>query len=155
MCPANERWRYNVTSSFIGWAHIQNDPCKLFFWNIQHGDVMHGNASHITGFCEGNPQATFCDMNPPVASGFPSQRVSVVELWYFIVPCFSNKLFNKQKLELLMIWDALILCHYNGSTPTSQVQMQSIPICSWFCLSGVNLGRKELMDTNLLDDWFS
>ena len=21
MCPANERWRYNITSSLIGWAH--------------------------------------------------------------------------------------------------------------------------------------
>ena len=27
MSPANDRWRYNVTSSIIGWAHIQNDPC--------------------------------------------------------------------------------------------------------------------------------
>ena len=26
MCPANERWRYNVTSSLIGWAHSQNHP---------------------------------------------------------------------------------------------------------------------------------
>ena len=26
MCPTNERWRYNVTSSLIGWAHTQNDP---------------------------------------------------------------------------------------------------------------------------------
>ena len=26
MHPANERWRYNVTS-LIGWAHIQHDPC--------------------------------------------------------------------------------------------------------------------------------
>ena len=24
--PANERWRYNVTSSLIGWKHSQNDP---------------------------------------------------------------------------------------------------------------------------------
>ena len=27
MCPANERWRYSVTPSLIGWAHTQNDPC--------------------------------------------------------------------------------------------------------------------------------
>ena len=27
MRPANERRRYNVTSSLIGWAHSQNDPC--------------------------------------------------------------------------------------------------------------------------------
>ena len=26
MCPANERQRYNVTSSLIGWTHSQNDP---------------------------------------------------------------------------------------------------------------------------------
>ena len=27
MSSANERWRYNVTtSSLIGWAHVQNDP---------------------------------------------------------------------------------------------------------------------------------
>ena len=25
--PANERRRYNVTSSLIGWAHARNDPC--------------------------------------------------------------------------------------------------------------------------------
>ena len=30
--PANERWRYNVTSSLIGWAHTQNDPWN---WVIQ------------------------------------------------------------------------------------------------------------------------
>ena len=27
MCPANERRRYNVTLSPIGWAHTQYDPC--------------------------------------------------------------------------------------------------------------------------------
>ena len=26
MGSANETWRYNVTSSLIGWAHTQNDP---------------------------------------------------------------------------------------------------------------------------------
>ena len=29
MRPANERRRYIVTSALIGWAHTQNDPCKL------------------------------------------------------------------------------------------------------------------------------
>ena len=27
LCPASERWRYDVTSSLIGWAHTQNVPC--------------------------------------------------------------------------------------------------------------------------------
>ena len=37
--PANERWRYIVTSSPIGWAHIQNNPCILYchpwVWTIE------------------------------------------------------------------------------------------------------------------------
>ena len=28
MWPANERRRYNVTSSLIGWPHVQSDPCR-------------------------------------------------------------------------------------------------------------------------------
>ena len=37
MRPTNERRRYNETSSLIGWAHTQNDPCvwewlHLSFW---------------------------------------------------------------------------------------------------------------------------
>ena len=28
MCQANDRWCYNVTSSLIGWAHSQIDPCS-------------------------------------------------------------------------------------------------------------------------------
>ena len=30
--PANERRRYIVTSSLIGWVQTQNDPCTC--WNI-------------------------------------------------------------------------------------------------------------------------
>ena len=29
MCPTNERWRYSVMPSLIGWVHTQNDPCTL------------------------------------------------------------------------------------------------------------------------------
>ena len=29
MLPANERWCYIVTSSLIGWVHLQNDPCFM------------------------------------------------------------------------------------------------------------------------------
>ena len=28
MCPTNESQRYNLTSSLIGWAHTQNEPCS-------------------------------------------------------------------------------------------------------------------------------
>ena len=34
--PANESRRYIVTSSPIGWAHTQNDPCKWWSSYIHH-----------------------------------------------------------------------------------------------------------------------
>ena len=34
MRPANERRRYNVTSSLIGSAHSRNDQRSLFFENM-------------------------------------------------------------------------------------------------------------------------
>ena len=34
---ANRRWSYNVTSSPIGWAHMQNDP-----WDMFHNVRTHG-----------------------------------------------------------------------------------------------------------------
>ena len=33
MRTANERWRYSVTPSLIGWVHTQSDPCGL--WNVK------------------------------------------------------------------------------------------------------------------------
>ena len=30
MHPTNERQRYNVTSSLIGWVHSHNDPCIVY-----------------------------------------------------------------------------------------------------------------------------
>ena len=35
--PANERWRYNVTSSLIGWGRIQNYPCDSILNFIDPG----------------------------------------------------------------------------------------------------------------------
>ena len=32
----NERRRYNVTSSFNGWAHTQNDPCRYIDAYVPH-----------------------------------------------------------------------------------------------------------------------
>ena len=45
--PANERWRYIVTLSLIGWAHTQNDPCPyhLRTWdNI----ILNGWQDHVS-----------------------------------------------------------------------------------------------------------
>ena len=40
MRPANERRRYNVTSSLIGWAHPQKDPCASW-------EVILSRAGHV------------------------------------------------------------------------------------------------------------
>ena len=39
MRPANERRRYIVTSSLIGWAHTQNDPCLIIQILYRHVDI--------------------------------------------------------------------------------------------------------------------
>ena len=36
MRQVNEWRRYNVTSSLIGWAHTQNDPCNIFIHVCQN-----------------------------------------------------------------------------------------------------------------------
>ena len=35
LCPPNERWRYFVTTSLIGWAQSYNQPCILC-WHSHH-----------------------------------------------------------------------------------------------------------------------
>ena len=45
MCPANERRRYNVTLSFIGWTHTKNDPCFNGLWDHVKS-VPPSNISH-------------------------------------------------------------------------------------------------------------
>ena len=44
MRPTNERRRYNVTSSLIGWAHLQNDPWCIFKqtpgYSLQNGPAF-------------------------------------------------------------------------------------------------------------------
>ena len=35
LCPANERRRYKVTPSFIGWAQIYNQPYILSITDVQ------------------------------------------------------------------------------------------------------------------------
>ena len=47
MRSVSERWRYNVTSSLIGWAHTQNVPCGVSdLWD--HNKILRGgDLSHL------------------------------------------------------------------------------------------------------------
>ena len=48
MCPANERWRYIVTSSPIGWVHTKNDP---IYW-MAAGLIWIHIYNHIKGIVD-------------------------------------------------------------------------------------------------------
>ena len=56
MRPANERRRYNVTSSPIGWAHTQNDPCMTYRWDypIYRGLVTPYSTRYLVNNVLGN-----------------------------------------------------------------------------------------------------
>ena len=42
MHSANERWRYTVTPSLIGWVHTQNDPCYMHLLTNTNNRMGHG-----------------------------------------------------------------------------------------------------------------
>ena len=65
MRPANERRRYIVTSSLIGWAHTQNDPCIWYAYIVQ-GPY---SASHV--------QHAESDKVARAPSQYPKRRLSV------------------------------------------------------------------------------
>ena len=48
MRPANERRRYNVTSSLIGWTHSQGDPCiSIAFRRMAQDPVNIGSGNGL------------------------------------------------------------------------------------------------------------
>ena len=52
MHPANERRRYNVTSSLIGWAHSQNAPCiTCSLWGESTGNLGVSTIGHWSDSC--------------------------------------------------------------------------------------------------------
>ena len=49
LCPANERRRYIVTSSLIGWAHTQNEPWKgSLHFLVQNRTLLSDRVGHHT-----------------------------------------------------------------------------------------------------------
>ena len=54
MRPANERWRYSVTPSLIGWAHIKNYPWRvdLYEWRSTLPVLPHPKSLTNTRFIQ-------------------------------------------------------------------------------------------------------
>ena len=56
--PANERWRYTVTPSLIGWVHTQNDP-----WNTDSDIHFIRSDFRFNGTANGNDGITVKRVN--------------------------------------------------------------------------------------------
>ena len=54
--------------------------------------------------CEGHSGLVFCEGNPPVTSGFPSQSASNMELWCFFVDSPNRLLEKDSKLQWSETW---------------------------------------------------
>ena len=116
MRPANERWRYSVTPSLIGWAHTQDDPwfwtakygIKCFSWSLADmkpfGSCVQTRV-HVNLTWWRHQMETFsalldlCAGNSLVTSEFPSQKPVK---WSFDV-CFDLRL-NKRLSEQSWRW---------------------------------------------------
>ena len=62
MRPTNDRCRYNVTTSLIGWAHTETDPCLFTYlygddsrqWLFGVGPTLNGQTQGGLGLVEGD-----------------------------------------------------------------------------------------------------
>ena len=121
MCPANERRRYIVRSSLIGWAHTQNDPCIwVRSWNC---------VCLVTWFCyqliakPGNktvtvswpwpiyPSADF-SVRPSPSFWFQIWIYFVMEICIFEIISHSHLFSTKQCSRILEQWVPLESCQY-------------------------------------------
>ena len=77
MRPPNERWRYNVTSSLIGWVHVMIMSCHRYAFRI------------TCPLCEESTNQLFSllthsEGNLSDIIAFPSQRANYAELCGFL-----------------------------------------------------------------------
>ena len=78
MRPSNERRRYSVTPSFIGWAHAQNGPCITWAsWHFKWSATRVFLLKRATRYRSALP--ALCEGNAPVSDRFPLQRASGLE----------------------------------------------------------------------------
>ena len=101
MCLANERCRYTMKPSLIGWAHTHNDPCSMLtsIW-IMNGYPFQLTTSFSTSWLYDMETVSkllaLCDGNPLVTGGFPSQKEiqsfhKGLVMWHFDI-VFANNL---------------------------------------------------------------
>ena len=70
MPPANDRLRYIVTASLIGWTHTQNDPCS--WWQL---------GPEINADLKGKYQIGFRIFHQKIYSIFHWNKLQLVSIW--------------------------------------------------------------------------
>ena len=125
MRPANERRRYIVTPSLIGWAHTQNDPCNsaCYRCGTLSSPIVCSASPHLSCIENMRPwtyiyltatwwrhqietfsaSLALCAGNSPVTGEFPSQRAGDAEPRYFLWSA------PEQAIVTPMIWYAIAL----------------------------------------------
>ena len=100
MRPANERWLYNVTSSLIGWAHTQNDPCFYIISTSEQTTYQLGPSFYHDDVIKWKHFPRYWPFvrgihRSPFFGEFPSQR-SVMQNFDVFFDLRPNKLLSKQ-----------------------------------------------------------
>ena len=131
MGSANESQRYIVTSSVIGWANTQNDPCntihflqnthKTIQWRHKGRDGISNHQPHdcflnclfrrrskktsrlrITGLCVGNSQ---------VAGEFPAQMPSYAKIFCHLMTSSWDITQLARETQIFYPFDDIIMRH--------------------------------------------
>ena len=101
LLPHNRNMPYSTKRTKNLWFSCHENKIKIsVFENVNHHMMSwQGNIFRITGHLW--------------TGGFPSQRVSNVDLWCFLCCCLKQAV--EHKADLLVIWDAMTLkhCHPN------------------------------------------
>ena len=136
-------WRYSMRQYVIACGEFMTTP-----W--------HGNVFRITGTLWGNP---------PVTGGFPSQRASNEELWYFILSL--NELLNKhpkgwwiemyrRPFDVIVLWsDMRVRSHTEKTWNTDGILWKNFyiiwKISMWLHSSAAKTTAKFQSDRGILN----
>ena len=127
MHPANERRRWNVTSSLTGWAHTENDPWKLYGCCSRVQDTLHWHHIEFEAkwllFCRRNFQMHFLE-------SFLIYILTQISLMFLPYGPINNR----PALVQIMAWD----CRRRGNEPTPSWNSDGIGHWRIYASPGLN-----------------
>ena len=96
ICPANERWCYNVMPSVIGWAHMQNYPCMCTNKNI-HECWSHSVWQVILGTYLWSRSSITLNM-------IKTQKCTTTKAFNFGTNIRMGRIFDNKCEEMVNVW---------------------------------------------------